>query len=555
MANDKYPFYLGQHTRTVSTQSSEAQAWFNLGLNWALGFNHEEAVVCFKKSLDADPNCVMSHWGVAYASGPFYNLVWREVGDKEAARMITQAIEHIELGRKLAAHGTRLDNLLVEAVAFRFQEHHPASPETYDKWDVDYVAAMRKVHDEFPNDHDVMALLVEALITRTPRRLWDIKTGLPSPGTDTVEAMNLCKRSMALNTANNHPQHPGILHLHIHTMEMSHTPEDALPSADTLTALCRDAGHLNHMPGHIYMLCGQYAKAKAASELAIAADDAYCAYAGSQNFYVTAHCHDIHLMIYACMFLGQYEPAAKAATAMRKILTREVLTIKDRPKLASVTEGYYAMTNHVLVRFGKWHDIINMPAPDDAELFPLIMAMHHYSRGVAFSSLKRTEEAETELVRFHECVERIPPTRRLLNNQAHDILAVGESLLNGELAYHKGQYDVAYAHLREAVDRDDNLKYNEPWAWMHPPRHALAALLLAQGHVDEAERVYRDDLGLTRVLQRCSQHGGNIWSLRGLAECLERRGAVEELDALRAQLETAEGQADVTIESSCMCRT
>ncbi|OAQ58807.1 TPR domain-containing protein [Pochonia chlamydosporia 170] len=555
MSYTKYPFNLGQHGRRVSTASPEAQGWFNLGLNWCLGFNHEEAIVCFENALNADPNCVMAHWGVAYASGPFYNLIWREMGEHEAAKAITRARNHISTAHSLATHATAVENALVKAIEARFKSSGPVPVVEYDQWDDDYAAAMRCVCETFPEDDDVMALFVEALITRTPRRLWDMKTGLPAAGADTLEAMAICKKSIAHNNAVGKPQHPGILHLYIHVMEMSHSPEDAMASADTLTTLCPDAGHLNHMPGHVFMLCGQYEKAKKASEAAILADDMYAAHGGSNNFYVTARCHDIHLMMSTCMFLGQYEPAMKAARKMRSVITRDILTTPNRPKLTMLTEGYYAMAVHVLVRFGRWQDIIDAPLPDEPELYLITTAMQHYARGVAYASLKKIEEAERERTRFQEGVKRVPPERRFLNNPAVDMLAVGESMLNGELEYHKGNYSKAYEHLREAVRRDDNLRYTEPWAWMHPPRHALGALLLAQGHVDEAEKTYRGDLGLTQELQRCSQHPDNIWSLRGLVECLERRGETDELPALREKLANVVKLADVEVPSSCMCRT
>jgi tetratricopeptide (TPR) repeat protein len=280
----------------------------------------------------------------------------------------------------------------------------------------------------------------------------------------------------------------------------------------------------------------------------------YADYAGSMNFYVTARCHDIHLLMFACMFLGQYRPALAAAEKMQRILTRDILTIQDRPKLAMTTEGYYAMKMHVLVRFGRWQEILEEPLPDDPALFLVSTAMHHYARGVARATLNDAAGAERERALFRESVDRIPATRRFLGNAVTAMLAVGEALLDGELAYHKGDYAEAYGRLREAVRRDDGLYYTEPWAWMHPPRHALGALLLEQGHTEEAEEVYRDDLGLSGRIQRCVQHADNVWALHGLVECLERRGETAELPALRRKLAAALAKTDIPIASSCMCR-
>lgn len=548
-------FDLGAHRRAVSTTSADAQRWFDLGLNWCFGFNQEEGVKCFRKALEFDPHCAMAHWGVAYGSGPFYNLAWRDFGEEEASAALEVASAHISRARACFDRATPVERHLVEALSRRFQKPHPVPKEEYDRWDDAYAAEMRRVHYSHPEDHDVMALLAEALLTRTPRRLWDVRTGRPAANSDVVEAVRVIERSIALSDQAHARQHPAIVHLHIHALEMSDHPEDAMRSADILGTLCPDAGHMNHMPGHIYVLCGQYERAKAASEKAIRADALYAEYAGSMNFYVTARCHDLHLMMFTCMFLGQFQPALEAANAIQRILTKEVLGIKGRPKLAMTTEGYYSMKMHVLVRFGRWREIIGEPLPDGPQLYPVSTAMHHYARGVAHATLKDIRSAEAERARFHDSLRRMPPGRRFLSNNALDTLAVGEKMLEGELEYHKGNYEAAFAALRESVKRDDSLGYTEPWAWMHPPRHALAALLMEQGRYAEAEDVYRDDLGLSGRIQRCAQHPDNVWSLHGLVECLERRADTTELKGLRSKLSAALERVDVPVTSSCMCRT
>ena len=548
-------FDLGAHTRKIRTTSAEAQRWFDLGLNWCFGFNQEEGVKCFRRALELDPQCVMAHWGVAYGSGPFYNLTWRDYGKAEADRFTKVAFEHLQIALALSAGTEDAERHLVEALTRRFQEPHGVEPTTFDKWDDDYAAAMRRVHTRFPDDHDIMALLVEALITRTPRRLWDVKTGLPARNADTLEALALCNRSMAMTDAAGQRPHLAIVHLHIHVMEMSNHPEQALRSADLLSTLAPDAGHLNHMPGHIYALCGDYEKARLVSERSIRADDMYADYAGSLNFYVTARGHDLHLMMHACMFLGQYAPALAAAEKIRKIMTEDILTMKDRPKLVATTEAYYAMKMHVLVRFGRWQEIVEEPMPGDPAIYKISIPMHHYARGIAFATLKDPVAADRERALFREAVARLPADYKFLSNFAQATLGVAEAMLDGEVEYHRGNHDQAYAHLREAVHRDDSLNYTEPWAWMHPPRHALAALLMEQGHDVEAEAVYRDDLGLSGRVQRCTQHPGNVWALHGLVECLQRRGETQELPAFEARLAAAMAKVDVAITSSCMCRT
>jgi tetratricopeptide (TPR) repeat protein len=548
-------FNLGGHIRAISTGSSETQRWFNLGLNWCFAFNKSEGVKCFQKALEFDPECVMAHWGIAYGCGPFYNMTWRDHSEEEANTATRIAHEHIQKARIFAHQATELENRLVDTLACRVQKPHSVQPEEFDRWDDDYAAELRRVYLQHPDDPDVAALLVEALIMRTPRRLWNVKTGLPANNSDVIEALDVCERAIELADQKGQEKHPALVHLHIHILEMSNQPERAWASATALATMCPDAGHMNHMPGHVYVLCGDYEKAKIASVKAIAANDKYLAYAGALTPYTTACAHDLLLMMHASMFMGRYEDSIGAANKLRGMLTKDVLGVKGRPRFSTSLEGYYSMAVHVMVRFGRWQEIVDAPLPDDPKLYLVSTAMHHYAKGVAYASLKQFEDAEQERRLFHDSLRRIPPQRKVFNNSAQSILAVGEKMLDGELEYHKGNHELGYAHLRQAVDRDDNLEYIEPWAWMHPPRHALAALLAEQGHYDEAEDVCRDDLGLSGRIQRCAQHPDNVWALHGLVECLRRRGAVEELAVAQGRLAAATALADVAIKSACMCRT
>jgi tetratricopeptide (TPR) repeat protein len=548
-------FNLGTHSRKITTISAEAQRWFDLGLNWCFGFNKNEGIKCFRRALEFDPRCVMAHWGIAYGSGPFYNLTWREHGLEEANTATRLGFEHVAAARALLGEAGGPESRLVEAMACRFQKPHAVSAEEFDRWDDDYAAELRRVFAHHPDDHDVMALYVEALITRTPRRLWDVKTGKPARDSDVIEALQVCDRAIELAHRKGVEPHPAIVHLHIHALEMSDEPERGRRSADTLATLCPDAGHLNHMPGHIYMLCGDYAKAREASEKAIIADDLYLAYAGPLTFYTVACAHDLHLMMYACMFMGRYQDSIDTSNKMCRLLSKDVLGVKGRPKFTMSLEGYYSMKAHVMVRFGRWQEIVDEPLPDDPDLYLVSTAMLHYAKGIAYATLKQIGKADEERLRFQSSLQRIPRERSFFNNSAHDILAVGAEMLDGEMEYHKGNYDTAFAHLRESVRLDDNLEYIEPWAWMHPPRHALAALLMEQGHFGEAEEIYRDDLGLSGRIQRCAQHPDNVWALHGLVECLQQRNEQIELPALRKTLAAALAMADVPITSSCMCRT
>ena len=550
-------FDLGAYRRPISTSSAQTQRWFDVGLNWCYGFNHDEGIKCFEKALETDPDCAMAHWGIAYAAGPFYNLTWKEHGKEEADQAARRCFEHVRMALDRVAGASAVERRLIEALATRFQEPRGVSPAEFERWDDAYAAAMRKVLGEFPDDHDVMALAVEALMMRTVRRLWDLKTGKPAPNSDVLEALDICERSMRLADAAGAAQHPAILHLHIHLLEMSTQPERGMRSADLLGTMCPDAGHMNHMPGHIYVLCGEYEKAKLASEKAVRANDLYLAYAsaGEPTYYLLGCCHDLHLMMFTCMFLGQQAPALWAAEKVRSLVTRDVVSIPGRPKFTQTVEGYHAMKSHVQVRFGRWREIVEEPTIAEPELYVLTSAMQHYAKGVAHATLRDFASAERQRELFLRHVETIPPERRFLSNPARASLAVGAALLDGELAYHQGRHDEAYGHLRHAVEIDDNLSYTEPWAWMHPPRHALAALLLDQGHAREAEQVYRDDLGLSGAVQRCAQHPDNVWALHGLVECLRRRGEREELPGLQKKLVAALARADVPITSSCLCRT
>jgi len=538
----------------VSTTSAEAQRFFDIGLNWCYGFNQEEGAACFAHALQFDAECAMAHWGIAYASGPFYNNLWRQHSRQEASCTARICHKHIQLARAQCAQSSALEIQLIEALAVRFQKPIAVPLVEFDSWENDYANAMRRVYYQYPDNHDVAALFAEALITRTAWRLWDVHTGLPAAGTDTLEALEVIERSIATNNANKASQHPAILHLHIHATEMSNHPERALASAEMLSTLCPDAGHLNHMPGHTYILCGMYQQAKLVSERAIAADKLYVEYAGDRNFYTTARAHDLHLMMFTCMFLGQYQPALKAAEAICETITDELLSIKGRPQMIATMEGYYSMKMHVFVRFGKWQEIIREQIPSDHQKFPVTIAMHHYARGIAFAFLKDFASANNELSSFERALAEIPEDRIFFNNAATSILAVADNMLRGELAYHQGDYEKAFNYLRASVALNDELHYSEPWPWMHPPRHALAALLSEQGHYVEAEHVYRTDLGLNSELSRCAQHPDNVWALHGLVECLEMRSESIELPEMKKKLSKALELTDLTISSSCLCR-
>lgn len=549
----RYDFDLGGWSRPVTTVSEAAQVWFDRGLNWTYAYNHEEAVTCFRKALEEDASCAMAWWGVAYAGGPFYNRPWIRYSEPEIAEVLPLCHQAIQQAQGLAEAGTPAEKALIQALSRRYQKRAERDSLILTDWQNDYADAMREVCADHPDDPDIAALYIEAAVTCTPRQLWVLSTGEMNPTARTAEVMPVMERWMT-RVEETDLAHPGIAHMFIHAMEMSPVPERALKAADFLVGLAPDAGHLEHMAAHIYVLCGDYAQAVRQSERAVRADDRYLAHAGVRNFYTTARCHDLHLFMFAAMFLGQYRKAIYAADRIAAMATPELIA-DSPPFMASILDGYAAMRTHVLVRFGKWQELTDLDEPAAPERRPIGMAMHHYGQGVAHAALGSIEAAALAQTAFRAARDRIPPHAIFLSNTIHDMLGVADAMLDGELAYRRQSYETAFESLRLAVSRDDALNYTEPWAWMHPPRHALGALLAEQGRFDEAESVFRADLGLIGGLPRCCQHPDNIWALKGLLECLEVRGDTEELPILRQRLANAMERADVAIDSACFCRT
>ncbi|MFG2127396.1 hypothetical protein ACGFNV_06290 [Streptomyces sp. NPDC048751] len=539
---------LGTHSRPVTTSSPEAQTWFDRGLVWTYAFNHEEAVSCFEAAAAADPDCAMAHWGIAYALGPNYNKPWEFFDEQDLARTVERTHAAVELAHEKSTGADPVERALIGALRARYPRARPV--EDCSVWNTPYADAMRAVYELAPRDLDVVTLYADALMNLTPWQLWDLRTGRPADGARTLEAKAALDRALATEAG---ARHPGVLHLFIHLMEMSPTPETALPAADRLRDLVPDAGHLQHMPSHLEVLCGDYRGVVADNSRAIAVDEKYRARAGAMNFYTLYRAHNHHFKIYGAMFLGQCEVALETATQLEKALPEELLRVQS-PPMADWLEAFLAMRVHVLIRFGRWADILDLPEPADAELYSVTTAMRHYARGVALSATGRVSEAEAERALFRAAAGRVQETRMLFNNTCADILAIASAMLDGELEYRKGAHDAAFAALERSIALDDNLPYDEPWGWMQPTRHAYGALLLEQGRVTDAEAVYRADLGLDDTLPRASQHPGNVWSLHGLHECLVRLGRTAEARIVAQQLKIAVALADVPIEASCFCR-
>jgi len=554
---DDYAFDLGGYSRPVRTRSAETQRWFDRGLAWCYGFNHDEAIRCFERAVRADPDCAMAHWGIAYAAGCNYNKPWEAFLEGERAAALGLAYDAARAARdaveRAGADAWPVERALVAAVLQRYPAREAPEGTPFQAWNDGYAAAMREVHARFPDDPDVAALFAEALINRTPWQLWDLPTGRPREGADTLEAQAVLEDAIAAREREGLAPHPGQLHAYLHTMEMSPTPERALRAADALRDLVPDAGHLRHMASHVDVLCGHYYESLVANERAIEADDRYFAATGEQGFYTLYRCHDIHFKIYSAMFLGQMRPALEGARQLREALPESVLRV-ETPPMADWTEGFLGMGVHALVRFGRWRELLELPLPDDPDLYCVTTAMTRYGRGIAYASLGEVEAAAAEQRAFLEAVERVPESRTLFNNTCRAILGVAEAMLDGELTYRRGAHAEAFAKLRRAAELSDGLTYDEPWGWMQPVRHALGALLLEQGHVEEALEVYSDDLGVSGRLPRAVQHPDNVWALTGLVECLERLGRGAEAAPFRQRLALARARADVDIAVSCYCR-
>lgn len=513
---------LGHFHREVSTDSVEAQRWFDQGLVLCFGFDQEVARLAFAKAAEADPACAMAHWGHAYAFGPHIN---NPSMDDESTR-----IAHASSQRalELAGNATPVERALIEALSTRYSWPPPADRAELDRA---YADAMRQVWRAHPEDDDVAALFAEALMDLRP---WDLWSASGEPRPETPEVIATLETVLARA-----PDHPGATHYYIHTMEASPTPEKAIPASDRLRVRVPGSSHLVHMPSHIDIRVGRYAEAIVANARATVADRRRVERHGAGGFYAIYRAHNYHFLMWAAMFDGQRATALEAA--------REVVAQVPAEALASMpqfVEGFLGSPYHAMVRFGMWDELLREPQPHES--LPSTTAMWHYGRTLAFASLGRVDEASAERERFEVARARVPADYIVGNNPTSTLLEIASEMVAGEVEYRRGNFDAAFEHLREAVRRDDALRYDEPWGWVQPARHALGALLLEQGRIEEAEAVYRRDL---------ERHPSNGWSLHGLAECQRRSGRLAEADATDRLFRDAWKRSDVTLRGSCYCRT
>ena len=541
---------LGSYTRKVTTAVPDAQLWFDRGLNWLFGFNHAEAIACFEKVLELDPGCAMAYWGISYAAGPNYNLPWYRYDPAGKAAALAAAYDAMQGALARAGSASPVERALIRALPARYPQREAIEDQA--PWDAAYADAMREVFRANRDDLEVRHVFVESIMNLTPWQMWDLRTGGIADGAGTAEAVEVLESAFRDIPAS--WSHPGLLHLYVHLMEMSPFPQRALRAGDRLRDLVPDAGHLIHMPTHIDVLCGHYRDVLVYNQKAIAVDRKFLAREGALNVYALYRTHDYHFAVYGAMFLGQYGAAMEAAQELIDTTPEALLRIPS-PPMADFVEGYLSVKQHVLVRFGKWQEIIAQELPRDRELYCSTVAMMLYAQTVAHSALGHIAQAETARAAFIEAKRRVPESRRVHNNTVRDLLGRSpRRCSSGELEYRRGNHEVAFAHLRRSVELDDALPYDEPWGWMQPTRHALGALLLEQGQVAEAEAIYRSDLGLDGKLSRACQHPDNLWSLHGLHECLTRRGETVEAALIKQRLDLAQARSEVPVKASCFCR-
>lgn len=514
---------LGPHARTITTASPEAQRYFDQGLNLLFGFNHGMAIRSFEEAARLDPSCAMAHWGVSLACGPHIN--YPAVPPERAE----QAWRELELARQHAPGATSVERALIAALGTRY-----ANPQPEDRAPLDqaYADAMRDVWRSHPSDADIGAFFAEALMNLRPWDQWTPE-GKAQPGTEEVIAT--LDAMLRLNE-----RHPLANHLYVHAVEASPRPELAIEAADRLRTLQPGLAHNVHMPSHIDIRTGQWHKAVESNLDAIAADQRYRAVVGPpRDFLVVYVAHNRHMLAWAAMMTGRSELALREIRTMVDEVPPEIME-----EWATMLEFLGAMPFEVLIRFGRWDEILAEP-DRYPEYMAFTKATRYAARALAFAAKGDAAAARSEQKEFLAAIARIPEGTTVSNNSAAMVLAVMRPMVEGEILVREGKLDAGFAALREAIHAEDQLRYDEPPGWILPVRHALGASLMAHGRHAEAAQVYRDDL------VRLPENG---WSLFGLASALTSLRNHDEARACMARFEKVWAKADVTISSSCFCQ-
>jgi tetratricopeptide (TPR) repeat protein len=479
---------LGDLHHPVSTTNAEAQKYFDQGLRLIYAFNHEEAGRSFQQAAKLDPKLAMAWWGMAEAVGPNYN-------DPADPDRFKQAHDAIQKAGELAAGASPSEKAYIAAMALRF----PADPKADHRLAAErYRNAMGDVAKQFPDDLDAATLFAEAGMNLHPWGLWH-PDGTPEGGTEEIIATleSVLKRE---------PNHMGAIHYYIHALEASPNPERALAAANRLAALAPAAGHLVHMPGHIYIRTGDYETGIRTNQLAAQADRDFMKTNGPGNMYSAMYySHNLHFIAACAGMNGRYDEAHRAAGMLAAHVSPFV---KDIPPL----EAFLTVPIAVEVRFQKWDEILKMPQP--AATMPKTTAYWHFARGMALAATGKTADAENEYRVIKETLDKTPADEIFaepIGNKTHDVLTIALNVLGAKIALAQQKPANAIAMLRAAVATQDMLKYDEPPDWYYPVRESLGAVVLLNGNAAEAEKVFREDL---------ERNPRNPRSLFGLAEAL-----------------------------------
>lgn len=509
---------LGTHTFPVTTRSAQAQLFINQGLNLSYGFNHAEAGRSFREASRLDPECAMAYWGQALVLGPNINAPMDPADEPKAYELVQKAVA-------LKAGASEREQAYIDALARRYS----GKAEDRAARDKAYAAAMAEVARRFPDDLDAATLYAEAVMNLRPWGYW-MPDGTPYEGTREIVAL-------LESVMRRHPKHPGALHLYIHLLEPTKEPERAEAAADALLPLMPGAGHMVHMPSHIYQRVGRYADAVRSNELAVLADEDYITQCRAQGLYPMGYYpHNIHFLWFAATMDGRSSLAVESARKVASKVTDDVL--REVP----LTAGFRVVSYYALTRFGRWDEMLGEPAPPAGNAF--LTGMWRYGRGLALLGKGRIDEAERELAELRRLVADPSLDHPLFSpNTARQVLAIAPEVLAGEVAASRTQFDRAIAHLERAVRLEDGLVYTEPAEWHYPPRHALGAVLLQAGRPAEAETVYWEDL---------KRNPENGWALFGLAQALRAQGKTDAAAIVEHRFRKAWERADVTLSASRM---
>ena len=505
---------LGKLQRRVTTQSQQAQAFFDQGLRLAYGFNHDEAARSFARAAQLDPQCASCFWGAALTLGPNYNVPMLPDRAKTAW-------EGLQKAKALAANVTPVERALIGALEKRYTGPEPRDPASQQPLNEAYARAMERVAEQFPDDLDVQVLTAEAQMNLRPWKLWSLE-GDPAPGTEAIVAR--IERVLAKA-----PEHPGANHYYIHVVEASRSPERALPSAERLAGLMPGAGHIVHMPAHIFQRVGRYADASAANRQAVKVDNAYIARANPPGYYPMYLAHNWGFLAFSASMQGRSEETLKAARESAKAMPPEM--VSEMPGMDFfISEPLFAM-----VRFGRYDQVLKEPRPPAK--YPVMTGLWLHAHGLALAAKGRLSQARTHSAELARLVKSVPEDLVASNNKARDVLTVASLVLDAGIAERARAPDTLQ-RWEAAVNAADRIAYSEPNDWFYPVRHFQGAALLDAKKFKEAEAVYREDL-------RRNPHNG--WGLFGLAQALRAQGRTEEAAKVQQEFRTAWAESDIPL--------